>query len=354
MDNNNSLIDLDSSNLSDIAIGNEDRSLIQNTTGAAKQNLEEDAFIDTQGNSIERAGVSSILFNDEESNIIYSPIKQSTFIDEEPNVTYKNKAAAICPSNLDISRITVHEQERSEFLYENNTLNTSPLRLQSHLHETKESSRSALDFSIVPQSNQNNNEDEMVNEERLLIECMGNELAKLIYEKGSKDSIPLLSIICNDMNRSKAEMIVGRTIGRREWGKARRHSIFPGAGELVERNFWRNHRLKIENEQLIQFMEWLKAAGLIQNLSFGHKIVKYHNNLHVAIESVKRTDSLKNIVNRYYAEFLDVVNDIENIAEDEGNGMTTADKDIDSDISDYENEDKINPSSGTYNSNQFS
>ena len=84
-----------------------------------------------------------------------------------------------------------------------------------------------------------------------------------------------------------------------------------------------------------------------------YKIVKYHNNLHVAIESIKRTDSLKNIVNRYYAEFLDVVNDIENIAE-EGNGMTTADKDIDSDISDYENEDKINPSSGTYNSNQFS
>ena len=94
-------------------------------------------------------------------------------------------------------------------------------------------------------------------------------------------------------------MIVGRTIGRREWGKARRHAIFPGAGEPVEQNFWKHHRQRIEKEQLIQFMEWLKAADIIQNLSFGHKIVQYHNGLHVAIESVKRTDSLKNIVNRY-------------------------------------------------------
>ena len=36
------------------------------------------------------------------------------------------------------------------------------------------------------------------------------------------------------------------------------------------------------------FIEWLYAADLLQSLSYGHKVLKYSNGVHVAIESVKR------------------------------------------------------------------
>ena len=187
----------------------------------------------------------------EEDNVVYSPVKQ----------------AILSPSNLDLSRITTHEQERCEFMLEN-TL-SSPLALQNNFNKTFDFStktpqnnqnndedeivyernnldssteRSALDFSILPQSNQIcNNDDEIVDEENVLFESIGHKLAKLICEKDSKKSLPLLSVICDVTSRSKAEMILGRTIGRREWGKARRHAIFPGAGEPVEQNFWKHH-----------------------------------------------------------------------------------------------------------------
>ena len=178
--------------------------------------------------------------------------------DEEP---------LICLSNLDISKITNKDnddhQDRSSF-HESTILLNSPLKLarssndknsphHSPLMSTSapkvinDTSRSYLHFSIASQPNQNISNDENINEECLLVESIGIEMAKIICKKDPKESIPLLSIVCNLMNCSKAESIIGRTIGRREWAKARKHAIFPGAGEPFEMNFWKNHRKRISN-----------------------------------------------------------------------------------------------------------
>lgn len=357
-----SLFYLDNSDPSSIIITGEAEENISNVYTSTQ---EEDSVV-IEGNDEKKAvrRTSSILFENNKSAFHTSLLRNtSENEDEEP---------LICLSNLDISKITNKDnddhQDRSSF-HESTILLNSPLKLArssndknsphpSPLMSTSapkvinDTSRSYLHFSIASQPNQNISNDENINEECLLVESIGIEMAKIICKKDPKESIPLLSIVCNLMNCSKAESIIGRTIGRREWAKARKHAIFPGAGEPFEMNFWKNHRKRISNEQLIQFMEWLKAANLIQNLSFGHKVVQYHNGLHVPIESVKRTDSLKNIVNKYYAEFLDVIQQNVDGVEDENNFFDD-EASIDSDRSDYEDEQdnkQVDPSNGKHNS----
>ena len=62
-------------------------------------------------------------------------------------------------------------------------------------------------------------------------------------------------------------------------------------------------------------MEWLRAADLIQNLSYRQKVVQFSNGQHVAIESVKRTDLIRNIVKKYY-EFMESRGEEENATDD--------------------------------------
>ena len=308
---------------------------------------------------------SSALFREETRSSLYSSVNDEKLENESTRI----HDDVIGLSKLDISQIVAvtHNQNQSK-LRQSNILD-SPVKLPSSNTNSSSSSplvnissppkiiddRSQLHFSIAsqPTTSQRNYNNEIINEEHILAESMGTELAKVIGKKDSKKSIPLLSIICKLMERSKAEIIIGRTIGSREWRKARRHAIFPGAGEPFEITFWKKHRKRISNDQLIQFMEWLKAAGLIQNLSFGHKIVQYHNGLHVSIESVKRTDSLRNIVNRYYSEFLDVIHEVEELKEHNKNEFFDDDEaSIDSERSDYDDEqdNNIAPPNGECNS----
>ena len=55
---------------------------------------------------------------------------------------------------------------------------------------------------------------------------------------------------------------------------------------------------------------------MLQNLAYGEKIVKYQNGFHIAVESVKRTQSVLNITRKYYREFLKG-RSIENVIEDD-------------------------------------
>ena len=98
------------------------------------------------------------------------------------------------------------------------------------------------------------------------------------------------------MRRPGASSLIGRKVNTKEWALARKHRLYPGVGKA--------RRIRVADTTLINFIEWLKAAGHLQNLSFGQKIVKYSNGRFVAIESVKRTDSIQNIVNDYYTKFL--------------------------------------------------
>ena len=44
--------------------------------------------------------------------------------------------------------------------------------------------------------------------------------------------------------------------------------------------------------------------GLLQNLAFGEKIIKMKNGFHLAVESVKITETIVNIIRSYYRDFL--------------------------------------------------
>ena len=115
----------------------------------------------------------------------------------------------------------------------------------------------------------------------------------------------MLSLFCAaGLTRKDSIVKIGRNISHDEWNLVNRYALFPGAGEPPPVKFWKNYRERTKKEQLVQFMEWLRAADLLQNLSFGQKVVTYSNGLNVAIESIKRNDHVRNIVRRYYTTFL--------------------------------------------------
>ena len=66
-------------------------------------------------------------------------------------------------------------------------------------------------------------------------------------------------------------------------------------------------------------------------MSFGQKVVRYFNNRFVAIESVKRTDTVLRIVQDYYAQFLeaaDVNMDILDDSTDEDSNESESESEI--------------------------
>ena len=64
------------------------------------------------------------------------------------------------------------------------------------------------------------------------------------------------------------------------------------------------HRRRVEERSIQDFVEWLNMNEFLQSLAYGEKIIKYKNGFHLAIESVKRTKSVVQIVQSYYRDFL--------------------------------------------------
>ena len=147
---------------------------------------------------------------------------------------------------------------------------------------------------------------------------IGKEVATFSFQRKGKHARPLVSFFVDKMSRQGASSLIGRKVHTKEWALARKHRLYPGVGMPAEDFFQKARRIRIADSTLINFIEWLKAAGHLQNLSFGQKIVKYSNGRFVAIESVKRTDSIKNIVNDYYTKFLSASEEDSSYAEDKG------------------------------------
>ncbi len=132
----------------------------------------------------------------------------------------------------------------------------------------------------------------------------GKEVATFSCQRKGKYARPLVSFFVDKMSRLEACRLIGRKITKNEWALAQKHRLYPGVGNPVEDFFQKARRIRVADTTLVSFIEWLKADGHLQNLSFGQKVVTYSNGRFVAIESVKRTDSIKNIVNDYYTKFL--------------------------------------------------
>lgn len=112
------------------------------------------------------------------------------------------------------------------------------------------------------------------------------------------------------MTREEAEGLIGKDIGKKisispnQWQKANQYRKLYGPGMPSIEICVINHRRKIEEKSIQEFVEWLNIKGFLQNLAFGEKIIKIKNGFHIAIESVKRTQSMKHIIHSYYQDFL--------------------------------------------------
>lgn len=172
---------------------------------------------------------------------------------------------------------------------------------------------------------------------------------------GDKDIEPrkrihLLAILTKHMRKSDAERITGRSISHDQWFQANIHRDIHEIGlPSGEDKLKINHRRHIEEQTIQEFVEWLNSNDYLQNLAYGEKVVTMSNGYHIAIESVKRTDSITNIIRNYYRDFLvarldgeeenrDNSNEGENMGEVESNRNTTFLHEEGEQFSDYEDE----------------
>ena len=91
---------------------------------------------------------------------------------------------------------------------------------------------------------------------------------------------------------------IDEEISRYEWTAAKKHAKYPGAGVPIPREpqFFRQ---RMDEQAVIQFMEWLNANHYLQDTSFGHKVIKYCNGAYTTIEAVKLTSNISQIIKDY-------------------------------------------------------
>ena len=120
-----------------------------------------------------------------------------------------------------------------------------------------------------------------------------------------------------------------------------------------------HRRQRVQEKSIQDFVEWLNAVGLLQNIAFGEKVVQFNNGFHVAIESVKRTQSVQNIVRYYYRRFLVKGSDEnssgeydKNATDDDNSSTSSSDDDQDylyeHDDEDYEEDDVYSDDDGKF------
>ena len=95
----------------------------------------------------------------------------------------------------------------------------------------------------------------------------------------------------------------GQGISSHRWRDAGLHEKKYGVGLPNTDPHKVDHRRRLEERTIQDFIEWLNSKDYLQNLAFGEKPVRIKNGLYVAIESVKRTQSISNIVREYYNDF---------------------------------------------------
>ena len=140
-----------------------------------------------------------------------------------------------------------------------------------------------------------------------MIQIIGKEVIETLQkEKSLKKNLHLLAFFRGGHLRKDdaSRLLAPKSISHDIWNEAGKHRRLVGAGKVDSEEKQIRHRRHIEEKTIQDFVEWLNAADLLQNLAYGEKIVRV-NGFHVAIESVKRTTSIQNIIRKYYWQFLD-------------------------------------------------
>ena len=140
-----------------------------------------------------------------------------------------------------------------------------------------------------------------------MMQIIGKEVIETIQKEISlKKNMHLLAFLRGGHMRKDdtSRLLAPKSISNDIWNEAGKHRLLVGAGKVESEEKQIRHRRHIEETTIQDFVEWLNAADLLQNLAYGEKIVRI-NGFHVAIESVKRTTSIQNIIRKYYWRFLD-------------------------------------------------
>ena len=182
--------------------------------------------------------------------------------------------------------------------------------------------------------------------DRQLIHAVAKDIFSTIEDKKipPQKRVHLLAILSKYMTREDAERLTSRNVSNNQWRAARQHYNIYGAGLPSEVKTEVNRRRRVEEKSIQEFVEWLNANDYLQTLAYGEKVVTISNGCHVAIEPVKRTESITNIMRNYYRDFLK--DQIE--GEEESKEVEETDRSVrvdensvyirDSCFSDYENE----------------
>ena len=145
-----------------------------------------------------------------------------------------------------------------------------------------------------------------------ILSKIGKQVTEIVGAKSDATSQkcikrrPLMSICASVTSRVKMEELMDVQISKHEWEQAKIHCIFPGPGEPFEkRNFT---RVVVPNETLITFTSWLKTKGYIQDLAYGHKVIRYKNGRLVPIAAVKIASGTRiHIIREYFSEIVEKV-----------------------------------------------
>ena len=138
--------------------------------------------------------------------------------------------------------------------------------------------------------------------EPIILQQIGCQFLDTIRSfKSESARVHLMAVICGgqriSINKKDLSKLFGRNIYDREIKNARQHRIYPGPGKIASKKTF--FRRRSSEKSIADFIEWLYAGDYIQGLSYGQKIVQYSSGVHFAIESVKRTCCIHQIVREY-------------------------------------------------------
>ncbi len=136
---------------------------------------------------------------------------------------------------------------------------------------------------------------------------IGKLVGNLCADGGEKYSKPkehrlLMSLCAEVVSRNEMQLLMNCKISRYEWNIAKAHARYPGPGLPVKPNHF--NCKKISDAKLDHLLSWVARSNLTQDLAYGHKTFVFQNGWHIAIASVKRTTTLKKIIQLYYNEFV--------------------------------------------------
>jgi hypothetical protein len=139
-------------------------------------------------------------------------------------------------------------------------------------------------------------------EESVHIE-LGKRLIEVIRDMKPKERRHLMAIGSQHVTKNAFDMLLGRTVSAREWSQINKHAKFPGPG--IPYQLKQNHfRMRVLDETITDFLQWLFASNSIQHLACGQKVLQLSSGKFICIEAVDRTKKTNDIVREYFRSFL--------------------------------------------------